>query len=56
VFRQVIAIRWAEGISAVDEQGFLATSDAPLHQQYLREKAAKVVGERVILQHDWTPD
>ena len=27
----------------------------PLHQTYIREHASKVVGERVIVQHDWTP-
>jgi hypothetical protein len=98
VFRQVVAIRWAEGVSAEDKQGFLNASDAlraipeilgltwgedagyfegnfdfvavmdfadfesarvyvqhPLHQAYIREYAAKVVGERVIVQHDWNP-
>ena len=27
----------------------------PLHQTYIREHASKVVGERVIVQHEWTP-
>jgi hypothetical protein len=98
VFRQVVAIRWAEGVSVEDKQGFRDALDAlrlipelialtwgddaghfdgnfdlvavmdfadfdsarvyvqhPLHQDYIREHAAKVVGERVIVQHDWTP-
>jgi hypothetical protein len=28
----------------------------PLHQQYIREHASKVVGERVVVQHDWGDD
>ena len=27
----------------------------PLHQTYVRDHASKVVGERVIVQHDWAP-
>jgi hypothetical protein len=26
----------------------------PLHQAYVRDHASKVVGERVVVQHDWT--
>jgi len=26
----------------------------PLHQTYIRDHASHVVGERVIVQHDWT--
>ena len=98
MFRQVVAIRRAEGASAADKQGFLAAIDAlraipeildltwgedagyfdgnfdfvavmdfadfdsarayvnyPLHEAYIRDYAAKIVGERVIVQHDWTP-
>ena len=29
--------------------------DHPLHQAYIRDHASQVVGERVIVQHDWTP-
>lgn len=97
MFRQVVAIRWAEGVSDQDKQGFRDAIDAlrqipellaltwgddaghfegnfdfvavmdfadfdsarvyvahPLHQTYIREHASKVVGERVIVQHDWT--
>lgn len=27
----------------------------PLHQAYVRDHASKVVGDRVVVQHDWTP-
>ena len=27
----------------------------PLHQSYVREHSSKVIGERVIVQHEWTP-
>lgn len=27
----------------------------PLHQAYVRDHASQPVGERVIVQHDWTP-
>jgi hypothetical protein len=98
VFRQVVAIRWAPGISIEDKQGFRVALDAlreipellaltwgddaghfdgnfdlvavmdfanfdsarayvqhPLHQAYIRDHVTKVVGERVIVQHEWTP-
>jgi hypothetical protein len=98
VFRQVVAIRWAEGVSVEDKQGFRDALDAlraipellaltwgddaghfegnfdlvavmdfadfdsarvyvqhALHQTYIRDHAAKVIGERVIVQHEWTP-
>ncbi len=98
MFRQVVAIRWAEGVSPEDKQGFRDALDAlrmipelltltwgddaghfegnfdlvavmdfadfdsarvyvqhPLHQTYVRDHASKVAGERVIVQHDWTP-
>ena len=43
MFRQVVAIRWAVYVAH------------PLHQRYIHEHASKVIGERVIVQHDWTP-
>lgn len=98
MFRQVVAIRWAEDVTPEAKQGyrdalnalrevpellaltcgddaghfdgnfdFVAVMDFadfasarvyvehPLHQTYIREHASKVVGERVIVQHDWTP-
>ncbi len=27
----------------------------PLHQTYIRDHASKVISDRVIVQHDWTP-
>jgi hypothetical protein len=30
--------------------------DHPLHQSYVHDHASKVVGERVVIQHDWAPD
>jgi Stress responsive A/B Barrel Domain len=27
----------------------------PLHQTYVRDHASKVVSDRVVVQHDWTP-
>jgi hypothetical protein len=98
MFRQVVSIRWAEGVTPEAKQAyrdalaalrdvpellaltygddaghfegnfdFVAVMDFadfatarryvehPLHQAYISEHASKVVGERVIVQHDWTP-
>jgi hypothetical protein len=98
MFRQVVSIRWAEGVTPEAKQAyrdalaalrdvpellaltygddaghfegnfdFVAVMDFadfasarryvehPLHQTYISEHASKVVGERVIVQHDWTP-
>jgi hypothetical protein len=98
VFRQVIAIRWKDGVTAADRNAYCAAVDAlrqvpevvdlvwgedarhfdgnfdlvvvmdfadfasarvytehPLHQVYIRDHASRVVGERVVVQHDWTP-
>jgi Stress responsive A/B Barrel Domain len=98
VFRQVIAIRWADDVSAEAKQGYRDALDSlrgipellgltwgddarhfdgnfdfvvvadfadfasarvyvehPLHQTYVRDHASKVVGDRVVVQHDWTP-
>ena len=30
--------------------------DHPFHQRYVEDHATKVVGERVVVQHDWTPE
>ncbi len=30
--------------------------DHPLHRRYVDEHATQVVGERVVVQHDWSPD
>ena len=29
--------------------------DHPLHQTYIRDHASKVIAQRVIVQHEWTP-
>jgi Stress responsive A/B Barrel Domain len=96
MFRQVIAIRWADGVRPEAKQSFREALDGlraipellgmtwgddaghfegnfdfvsvqdfadfasarlyvanPLHQAYVREHASKVVGERVVVQHEW---
>lgn len=96
MFRQVVAVRWAEGVSPEAKQGyrdalaglreipellaltcgddaghfegnfdFVAVMDFadfdsarvyvehPVHQAYVRNHASKVIGERVVVQHDW---
>ena len=98
MFRQVVAIRWIEGVTPEQQQGYRDALDAlraipelrslvwgddarhfegnfdlvavldfddfesartyvqhPVHQTYVHDHASKVVGERVIVQHDWTP-
>lgn len=27
----------------------------PLHQAYVRDHASRLIGDRVVVQHDWTP-
>ncbi len=96
MFRQVISITWADGVSAEEKQGFRDALDSlraipglvaltygddarhfegnfdfvivadfpdfatarryvehPLHQSYVRDHASRVVGQRVVVQHDW---
>jgi len=96
MFRQVVSVRWAEGVSSEARQAYrdaldglraipellaltcgddaghfegnfdfvavmdFADFDAarryvahPLHQAYIRDHASQVIGERVIVQHDW---
>jgi hypothetical protein len=95
MFRQIVAIRWADDVSQEAKQGyrdalraipellvltwgddarhfegnfdFAAVMDFadfasarsyvehPLHQTYIRDHASKVISDRVIVQHDWTP-
>jgi hypothetical protein len=64
VFRQVISIRWVDGVSADAKQAVMDFADFasartyvehPVHQTYIRDHASKVVGDRVVVQHDWTP-
>lgn len=97
MFRQVVSVRWAEGVSSKEKQAyrdaldglraipellamtwgddaghfddnfdFVAVMDFddfsaarryvahPLHQAYIAEHATQVIGQRVIVQHDWT--
>ena len=99
MFRQVISIRWADGVGPERKQAFrdaleslraipelvalsygndaghfegnfdfVAVMDFPdfagarryvehpLHQSYVRDHATQVIGERVVVQHDWEPD
>jgi uncharacterized protein (DUF1330 family) len=99
MFRQVISIRWAEGVTEEQKQGyrealdrlrsipeltaliwgddagifegnfdFVAVMDFedfaaarryvehPLHQQYVQDHAQPLIGERVVVQHDWDAD
>ena len=96
MFRQVVASRWAEGVSLEAKQAFrealeglraipellamtwgddagrfdgnfdfVAVQDFadfesarvyvahPLHQAYVRDHASKLIGERVVVQHEW---
>ena len=96
MFRQVISIRWAEGVTEEQKQGFSAAFDGlraipelrelrwgddaghfdgnfdfvavmdfddfaaarryvehPLHQAYVHGHAIPLIGERVVVQHDW---
>jgi Stress responsive A/B Barrel Domain len=100
MFRQVVACRWAEGVTPdakqsfrdaierlraipevlamtwgddaghfTDNFDFVAVMDFadfaaarryvehPLHQSYVRDHASQIIGERVVVQHEWTaPD
>lgn len=96
MFRQVISIRWAEGVSQDQKQGYREALDGlrsipelialnwgddvgifegnfdfvavmgfqdfasarryvehPLHQRYVQDHAAPLIGERVVVQHEW---
>jgi hypothetical protein len=96
MFRQVVASRWADGVSDEAKQGFRDAVDRlreipellaltwgddaghfegnfdfvavmdfadfaaarryvahPLHQAYIHDHASQVIGERVVVQHDW---
>jgi hypothetical protein len=98
VFRQVISVRWADGVSDEAKQGYRDALDSlrgipellgltwgddarhfegnfdfvvvmdfadfasarvyvehPLHQTYVHDHASKVISDRVVVQHDWTP-
>jgi hypothetical protein len=96
VFRQVISIRWAQGVTEEQKQRYRAALDGlrsipeltaltwgddagifegnfdfvtvmdfpdfaaarryvehPLHQRYVQEHALPLIGERVVVQHEW---
>lgn len=96
MFRQVVAIRWADGVTPPQKQAFRDAFDGlraipellhltwgddaghfagnfdfvavmdfadfasariyvahPLHQAYIADHASKVIGERVVVQHEW---
>jgi hypothetical protein len=96
MFRQVVASRWAEGVTPEAKQAFRDALDGlreipellamtwgddaghfddnfdfvavqdfadfasarvyvahPLHQAYVRDHASRVVGSRVVVQHEW---
>lgn len=96
MFRQVVSIRWAEGVTEEQKEGYRAAleelraipelrslvwgDDArifegnfdlvavmdfddfpaarryvehPVHQRYVRDYSVPLVGERVIVQHEW---
>ena len=99
MFRQVISIRWAEGVTEDQKQGYREALDRlrsipeltafiwgddarifegnfdfvtvmdfpdfaaarryveyPLHQRYVQEHAIPLIGERVVVQHEWQPN
>ena len=45
-------------VAVMDFEDFAAARryvDHPLHQAYIRDHASQVIGQRVIVQHDWAP-
>jgi hypothetical protein len=99
MFRQVISMRWADGVGEEQKQGyrdaldglrsipelialtwgddagifegnfdFVAVMDFqdfpaarryvehPLHQRYVQDHAVPLIGERVVVQHEWDAD
>jgi hypothetical protein len=99
MFRQVISIRWAEGVTNEQKQGYREALDGlrsipeltalvwgddarifegnfdfvavmdfqdfgaarryvehPLHQRYVQDHALPLIGERVVVQHEWDTD
>jgi hypothetical protein len=93
MFRQVVAYKWAEGVSPEAKQAFRDALDGlreipellsmtcgddaghfddnfdfvavadfaaarsyvthPPHQAYVRDHASRVIGQRIVVQHDW---
>jgi len=64
---QLLALTWGDARHFEGNFDFVAVMDFadfasarsyvehPLHQAYIRDHASQVVGERVVVQHDWTP-
>ena len=65
---ELLALTWGDDaghfednfdfVAVMDFADFAAARryvEHPLHQTYVREHASQVVGERVVVQHDWTP-
>ena len=67
---QLLALTWGDDaghfegnfdlVAVMDFADFASARvyvEHPLHQAYVREHASQVVGERVVVQHDWSgPD
>ena len=59
MFRQVVAFRWADGASVMDFADFESARrcvDHPLHRRSVEDHATKVVGQRIVVRHDWVPE
>ena len=54
MFRQVVACRWAEDFAEFESARRYV--DHPLHRRYVEDHATKIVGERIVVQHDWVPE
>ena len=65
---QLLALTWGDDalhfegnfdfVAVMDFADFASARsyvEHPLHQAYIRDHASQVVGERVVVQHDWTP-
>ncbi len=65
---ELLAMTWGDDAGHFDDNfDFVAVMDFadfsaarryvanPLHQDYLRDHASQVVSQRVVVQHDWTP-
>ena len=42
-------------IALADFASARSSVEHPLHQTYIRDHASKVISDRVIVQHNWTP-
>jgi len=66
-FPELLAMTWGDDAGYFDDNfDFVAVQDFadfalargyvshPLHQAYIRDHASQVIGERVVVQHEWT--